>query len=122
MTLSLALWFCLSVLCDVAGQLCFKLGARHLPDAVGAQAEKFWRGLVREPWLLVGVAVYTVEVFVWLRILSEAPLNVAFSIASLNFIGIVLASRFILKEPVGRARWLGALLVTFGVVLVAGST
>ena len=121
MTLSLALWFCLSVACDVAGQLCFKLGARRLPDAAGADAGGFWRGLVSEPWLLAGVCVYAAEIFIWLRILAEAPLIVAFPIASLNFIGITLACRLILKEPVGGRRWAGALLITAGVALVAGS-
>jgi drug/metabolite transporter (DMT)-like permease len=116
MTLSLALWFVLSVACDVAGQLCLKLGADDLPDESGPRLVK---ALLRQPWIVAGVAIYIVEIFVWLRILAEVPLSIAFPVASLNFLGVTLASSLFLKESVGRRQWLGALLITVGVVIVA---
>lgn len=115
MTLALAGWFLASVLCDVAGQLCFKRGARELE---GVAARHLLRLFV-EPWVLAGIAVYTVEIVVWLRILSLVPLSIAFPIASLNFLAITLASRLWLGERVSAHRWVGAALVTAGVVLVA---
>lgn len=116
MTLALILWFALSVVCDVAGQLCFKLGADRLPDTHG-------RALVlaalRDSWICGGILIYLVEVVVWLRILAEVPLSIAFPIASLNFLGVTLASAVFLKERVVRRQWLGACLITLGVVIVA---
>ena len=44
--------------------------------------------------------------------LSVAPLSIAYPIASLNFLGVTLASATILREKVGRPQWLGAWLVT----------
>lgn len=116
MTLSLILWFALSVACDVAGQLFLKTGADELPEARGLALAS---AVARQPWVMAGVAVYIVEIFVWLRILAEVPLSIAFPIASLNFLGVTLASRVFLKEPVGRRQWLGAVLITLGVVVVA---
>lgn len=98
MSASLAGWFFLSVLCDVTGQLCFKRG---------------------NAWIWLGVAIYAVEIVVWIRILSLVPLAIAFPIASLNFIAITLASWALLGERVGPRRWAGTALVTAGVVLVA---
>jgi undecaprenyl phosphate-alpha-L-ara4N flippase subunit ArnE len=109
MTLTLAAWFLASILCDVVGQLCFKRGAA---------AKHSWHALV-DPWVLAGVAVYAIEIVVWIRILSLVPLAVAFPIASLNFLAITLASRLWLGERVSARRWAGAALVTAGVVLVA---
>lgn len=122
MTPLLAALFALSLACDVGGQLCFKLGADRLSmpghgpwfRRVGAQAAL----LMRAQWLWVGVAVYGVEFVTWLAILERAPLSLAFPIASLNYCGVLLASRLLLREAVSRRRWLGAVFITLGAVIV----
>ncbi len=119
MTASLALWFVLSILCDVSGQICFKFGADRLPGDASLLGKA--RAVAESPPLLAGLCIYAVEVVVWLKILSEAPLTVAFPIASLNFLGVTLASAAILREKVGRRQWLGAVVVTIGVAIVAGT-
>jgi undecaprenyl phosphate-alpha-L-ara4N flippase subunit ArnE len=111
MRFDLILLFALSVICDVTGQISFKIGVDR-PSAA------FWRGVLGNYWLLTGIAVYALEIFVWLRILALVPLSLAFSIASLNVLGITLASRVILKESVGAIRWMGAVLVTVGIIIV----
>ena len=116
MTAWIAFWFLLSVACDVAGQLCLKRGADGLPDASGAAMAL---ATLRSGWVLAGVAIYVVEIFVWLRILAEVSLSIAFPIASLNFLGITLASALVLGESVAPRQWLGAVLITCGVVIVA---
>ena len=121
MTWSLALWFLISISCDVFGQLFIKIGVDRLPNAAGPDSALFWRGLPRQPWLLAGILTYVIETFVWLKILSEADLSLAFPIASVNFLGIVLASRVFLKERVHRWQWIGTVLVTIGVAIVAGT-
>jgi drug/metabolite transporter (DMT)-like permease len=50
------------------------------------------------------------------------PLSFAFPLASLSYCGIALSSRFILKEPVSRRRWLGTALIALGVAMVGTST
>ncbi len=121
MSVTLVLWFALSVLCDVSGQLCFKIGANRLPDAHGEESRSFWTGLLADPWTLGGIAIYTIELFVWLKILSIAPLSLAYPLASLNFLGVVIASRIFLKEVVSKRRLLGSAFITFGVAIVAFS-
>jgi drug/metabolite transporter (DMT)-like permease len=103
--------FVLSIGCDVVGQIFFKIG-------VNRPSVAFWRSILTNYWLIGGIAVYALEVFVWLRILALVPLSLAFSISSLNVLGITLASRVILQEAVGRSRWAGAVLVTIGIVIV----
>lgn len=112
MTLELVFWFALSVLTDVSGQICFKMGANRTGDGG-------WRDVLSDQWTLIGVLIYAIELVVWLRILSIAPLSLAYPVASLNFLGVVIASRIFLKEPVGRRRLIGSSLITLGVALVA---
>ncbi len=119
MTLSLAALFALSVACDVSGQIAFKRGADRLPVPQAGAALAFARALVCEPRLLLGLAIYAVEFIVWTRILALVPLNMAFPIASLNILGIAVASRIWLGEPMGPRHYAGAVLVTAGVALVA---
>jgi len=117
MTPLLILLFGLSVICDVGGQLCFKHGVNHGGDE-DLPLLRFWLSSLKNPWLLSGIAIYCVEIVTWLQILERAPLSVAFPIASLNYCGILLASRFILKETVTARRWAGAVLITLGVIIV----
>ncbi|MFI5012543.1 MAG: hypothetical protein ACHQAY_09360 [Hyphomicrobiales bacterium] len=119
MSIALVFWFALSVACDVFGQLCFKTGADRLPSTATVIGKA--RALLTTPWLIAGLCIYAIEVFVWLKILSVAPLSIAFPIASLNFLGVTLASAVILGEKVGRPQWLGVWLVTIGVAIVAGT-
>ena len=125
MTPLLVLLFTLSIGCDVAGQIFFKMGATSMPLEGGmGRTPSGWRETVAavlgNRWLQAGIATYAVETIVWLRILAEVPISVAFPIASLNFLGVALASRWFLGEVVTTRQWAGAGLVTLGVALVAG--
>lgn len=127
MSPTLVLLFVLSIGCDVAGQTFFKAGATALPvkNALPDTAAG-WRddvvNVLGNRWLLAGLATYAVETIVWLRILAEVPISVAFPIASLNFLGVALAGRWLLGEIVTWRQWAGAGLVTVGVAFVASVT
>jgi undecaprenyl phosphate-alpha-L-ara4N flippase subunit ArnE len=113
MTAELVILFTVSLACDVFGQTFFKLGAIGLDDRDDA------RGLTATAWIALGLATYVVEIFVWLRVLALAPLTIAAPIASLNYIGVVLVSRWLFAERISPRQWLGAGFVTLGVVAVA---
>jgi len=107
-----------SVLCDVGGQVCFKLGlregARPARDGIGG----FLSGLFRSHWIALGVAIYALEFVFWFGALTLAPLSLAIPFAALSYCGVVLASRLILHEPVSTQRWAATLVVAAGVAVV----
>lgn len=119
MTGEIILLLAISILCDVLGQIAFKLGADRLPDPGAVGLPTFILRLAGEPLLLGGIAIYAVEFIVWIRVLALVPLGIAFPIASLNILGIVLAGRAFLGERVSRKQWAGAALITAGVAIVA---
>ncbi|MFG1178749.1 EamA family transporter [Xanthobacter versatilis] len=121
MNASLVALFATSVACDVAGQLAFKRGADRLPAVGSAGVGRFALRLVGEPWLILGLLVYAVEFLVWTRILAQVPLAIAFPVASLNILGITVASHLWLGERIVPRQYAGAVLVTAGVALVASS-
>jgi drug/metabolite transporter (DMT)-like permease len=121
MTAEIILLLTISVICDVFGQIAFKLGAHRLPEADAVGLPSFCLRLAGEPWLIGGLAIYVIEFIVWIRLLALVPLGIAFAIASLNILGISLAARAFLGEAISRKQWLGAILITIGVAIVAQS-
>lgn len=107
------------VACDIVGQVCFKLGVGHddEPEA-GHGVGRFLMGLSRSPWILVGIGVYTVEFVVYFAALTIAPLSLAYPFNALSYCGVVLASRYVLRERISVRRWIGTVAIAFGVMLV----
>jgi uncharacterized membrane protein len=56
---------------------------------------------------------------IWLFVLSKTELNLAFSLDSMRYIMITVASVIYLKEKAGLFRWLGIMCVVLGISLVA---
>jgi drug/metabolite transporter (DMT)-like permease len=119
MTAEIITLIAISIACDVTGQLAFKLGADRLPDAEAIGVPAFCVRMFGEPWLIGGIVIYVVEFIVWIRVLALVPLGIAFPIASLNILGIAMASHYFLGEAITRKQWLGAMLITAGVAIVA---
>lgn len=78
------------------------------------------RAVVSSPLLIAGIACMAISFFSLLFALSGADLSlVAPATNSLTFIATAFAAKFFLKENVDRRRWLAALFVAVGVVLIA---
>ncbi len=120
MTLTVIVLLVFSIVLDVIGQLCFKLGVDRLPELDGGfRLRTFWGQVFNAPLLWAGAGAYVVEFFIWLEALSRAPLSLLFPLAALAYCLVVLAGKMVLKETVSRRRWLGTLVITCGVMLVA---
>ena len=108
-----------SVVCDVGGQVCFKLGVGHDEEHGSSEGiVAFALATLRSPWVLTGLLVYAIEFVVWFAALSLAPLSVAFPFAALSYCGVVVASQYVLHERVSLRRWLGTVTIAAGVALV----
>lgn len=108
-----------TVLCDVSGQICFKLGVGHEGrDAMSSATHRFLLGLLHSRWVIAGVLVYIVEFTLWFAALSLTKLSFAYPFMALSYCGVVVASRFVLGERVTARRWLATLTVVVGVALV----
>ncbi|MDD5584235.1 MAG: hypothetical protein PHV55_04170 [Candidatus Omnitrophica bacterium] len=77
--------------------------------------------LLKIPWVWLAFLLSTASLCVWLFVVSKADLNLAFSLDSMHYIFIAIASRIFLKEKVGLLRWVGTLFIVTGIVLVTFS-
>ena len=87
--------------------------------AVQGLSLSFFRGMAGSPYLWAGVASYAIALGSYLVLLSRVPLNVATSIAALNFVAVLVAARLVFGEPIPALRYLGFVCILLGIYIVS---
>jgi uncharacterized membrane protein len=106
---------------DTVSQLFLKSSINSLDlhvNTVKKALQFTWR-LIMIPRVWVGFIFSAISLGFWLFVLSKSDLNFAFSLDSMRYILITLASGLFLKEKISLPRWLGIICVVFGIMLVA---
>jgi drug/metabolite transporter (DMT)-like permease len=110
-----------SVALAAVAQLTLKRGMDQV--AAGTGVLRFGadslRDVVTTPAVWVGLALFGSSAVVWLAVLSRASLSFAYPFASLTYVLILLADRFILEQEVPALRYAGVAFIVVGIVLVA---
>ena len=76
-------------------------------------------GVLTTPAVWGGLVLFGLSAIVWLSVLSRTSLSFAYPFASLTYVLILLADRFVLNETVPPLRWAGVFFIMVGIVLVA---
>lgn len=92
-----------------AGQLCQKQAAQIGPGNVGRVLR----------WLVLAVGLLGFAMLLWLRVLQQLPLSIAYPMLSINFVLITLSARWIFKEHVDRRHWIGVGFIMLGIALMS---
>jgi len=103
---------------ELGGQLLLKQGLDRLP-ATEKPAAFLW-AMGRSRQVLLAFLLLAFWMGGYLLALRVLPVSAAFPAQSLNAFLLVVASRLVLKERIGKRRWLGASMIALGVYLVAG--
>lgn len=114
----------ISVSFAVAGQLTLKAAMDRVGTIGGAQVAAAGDTITRvakEPRLWAGLALFGISAVFWLVVLSRVPISVAYPSVGLSYIVVVAFERFIKHEPVPSLRWLGVVVVAFGIALIGFS-
>lgn len=77
-----------------------------------------WR-MLGNAYLFAGVSCLAISFFSFISLLSYADLSFVVPLTAISYLTNTIGARFFLRERISRARWLGTLLVTFGVALVS---
>jgi multidrug transporter EmrE-like cation transporter len=111
----------LSVVLAAVAQLTLKNGMDQVAAGTGVlrfDAESI-RDVVTTPAIWAGLVLFGFSAAVWLAVLSRASLSFAYPFASLTYVLIVLADRFVLDQDVPALRYAGVVCIVVGIVLVA---
>jgi len=105
--------FC--VIAETIQQISFKLGStRPTPEGGG-----FYAGILAQPLIWLGVALWVIESIAWIQVLQRAPLSLAYPIMTLTYVGVPLAGLLLLRETMTPRQMLGGGLIAVGVACVA---
>ena len=110
---------------NTAGQLLFKQSANVLPLTPGAGVGTygiFFKNVIRRPTILLGLFCHAIGLIFWLVALSQTALSVVFVLGSMQYILILVGSRFFLGEKIDGMRFLGTVFIATGITLVALSS
>ncbi|GAA5103590.1 EamA family transporter [Wohlfahrtiimonas larvae] len=113
--LMITLWIA-NVAFDTIGQISFKYAATVQEE--GQSIFDYWKGLLKNIWLWIGILSYILEFFLWLAFLTLVPLSQGVLLASLNIITIMLAGRLLFNEKLIPLRIIGIVFVLAGVIVV----
>jgi drug/metabolite transporter (DMT)-like permease len=103
---------------DTAVDLLEKTAANH---AAAPSDWAFYVSLISHPWVWAAIALTPLQLWTWTRILSTVDLSLAYPITSLGTPLTMISAVLLLHERLPWPVWLGAGLVTAGVI-VLGST
>lgn len=119
LTSKTALFICIAVLANSFGNLLLAMAMSHMPGFNPATLTSYIVKLVEDPHLLPGVALTTVYTLTQVSLFSWADLSFVVPCISSSYIASTLLGEFVLGEHVHLVRWLGVLLITVGVAMVA---
>lgn len=116
------------ILCSVAlsalAQLLLKLGMSNsqIQQAVerGSSLTALWAAASNSK-VIAGLSLYALGAVLWLLVLAKSDLSFAYPFVGLGFIMTMAFGVWVLHEPIGVSRSVGAALVVIGVYLVSRS-
>ena len=110
------------ILADSMGDVLLTMGMKQVGE-VSTLRPRFLltmgRRVITNRNFLSAVFFMAVTFFSFLVVLSWADLSLVFPAKSLVYVASTLGAKFILKETVTGERWVGILLVCFGVALTS---
>jgi multidrug transporter EmrE-like cation transporter len=112
----------LSVALAATAQLVLKAGMDRVGEIGRAEVRSPVQTVLRAaqiPAVWAGLALFGMSAAVWLVVLSRAQLSFAYPFASLTYVVILLADRFLLKQNIPGLRWAGVLFIVTGIILVS---
>jgi|TARA_R110002124_G_scaffold53369_10_gene153096 undecaprenyl phosphate-alpha-L-ara4N flippase subunit ArnE len=100
------------------GQILFK---RVAIDIAGDQLTSIFGQILHNPMAWLAMCLYGVATGLWIIILREVPLSVAYLFSALGFVIVPAAAHFIYGEPISAKYLIGAAGVIASLYLIANS-
>ena len=98
---------------------CFRVNCATAASGTATLNSGSVRAILTNLSVLGGLAIFGLSAVVWLLVLSRASLSFAYPFASLTYVLILLADRFVLHEEIPILRWVGVAAIVTGIILVA---
>ena len=113
------LYLAVAILANSFGNLLLAMGMDRMPAFGHVALSQYLLGLLTDPFLLPGAALTAIYSLAQLSLFSWADLSFVVPCTALSYVISTVLAEFIAGESVDLPRWLGVVLITLGVGLVA---
>lgn len=93
------------------GQILFKVASHKV---IFSQNNLFL-SLIKNPILIIALAIYALATLAWIYVLKITPLTIAYPFSSLTLIIVPILAYYILNEPLRLSTFVGAGIIIFGI-------
>lgn len=114
-------WILLGVFLNAGAQLLLKAGAARISSMTFD-----WAHLIPSSiqvalnfYIILGLLCYAISVVIWIGVLSQVPVSVAYPMVSLGYVVNAFAAYFLFAEPLSSGKLSGMFFILLGVYLVA---
>ena len=111
----------LTVLFSVAGQMLIKQGVLQVgvsPTTIGGLPAFLWRAF-SDLHVILGLTCALLAAAAWVTALARTDLSLAYPFMGLTIVLVLVLSGIAFNERVPVTRWLGAIVVCFGIWLAS---
>lgn len=111
----------LAVLLGATGQIIMKMGMKIYGEVT---ATSVWGQLVpilRVPQVFFGFVCYGLSAVLWIAVVSNVDLSLAYPMVSLAYVLVFLASWLFLGEHISAMRLAGLVIIVAGVLVISRS-
>jgi drug/metabolite transporter (DMT)-like permease len=116
--MDIVLWlpfFILKAVFEGMGHIFLKKGAIENTEVSGLN---YYIQLLKNKMVLLAFAVISLEMLLWVYVLAELPLSIAFPLSCLNEIFVIFASAYFLKEHINILEWIGIASISTGLLII----
>lgn len=109
------------ILCSTGGEIAVTHGMKSVGEPKRLRPKEvlaFLRRAVLSGWFWAGVPLMALSFYALLVLLSWRPISFVIPASALSYVVGTLGAKYILREEISPARWVGVVLVCAGVALV----
>ncbi len=93
------------------GSFFLKLGSSNLKNTVVS--------FILNRNLIIGIGLYTISTGLYIVLLKKADLSLLYPLTSLSYVWVIILSKILLKEHIGKNKIAGTTLIICGILILA---
>ena len=109
----------LIVLSNTVGNLLLGIGMAHMPSFHAVSPSGYLLSLLENYWIWSGVALLIIWMVSQLSMFTWADLTYVLPVTASAYVLTAILSKFFLYEQISVSRWIGIVLISFGVLFVS---
>jgi drug/metabolite transporter (DMT)-like permease len=111
----------LAVLLGATGQVIMKKGMMLYGEVTAGSVWAQLIPILKVPQVFIGFVCYGISAVLWIAVVSNVDLSLAYPMVSLAYVLVFLASWLLLGEQISATRVLGLVIIVAGVLVISRS-